>query len=291
MEWGRLIVAMATPFDAALELDYAKAGALAERLVAAGNTAIVVCGTTGESPTLTKDERIRLVKEVKARVKVPVISGAGTNSTKATIEYARDAEAASADGILLVAPYYNKPDQGMMYAHFKAVAAEVKLPVMLYNVPGRTASTIAPDTVAKLARDCPNIVALKDASGDLGAMTETMLLAPAGFRVYTGEDGLLLPSLAIGAYGVVSVASHVVAAQMATLITAFLAGKYTEAAEMHRRLHEINRTLFLQANPVPLKSALRLAGFDAGGLRPPLMTASADVTGKLEAAMKRLSLL
>ena len=289
--WGRLMVAMATPYGADMEIDYKKAADLAERLVADGNTAVIVCGTTGESPNLTKDERIRLVKEVKARVKVPVISGAGTNSTKTSIEYARDAEAAGADGILLVAPYYNKPDQAMMYSHFSAIAAEVKLPIMLYNVPGRTASTIAPATVAKLANGNANIVALKDASGDLVAMTETMLLVPAGFRVYSGEDALLLPSLSIGAYGVVSVASHIVARPMAALIEAFVSGHNDEAARIHGRLHEINKTLFLQANPVPLKAALRLAGFDAGGLRAPLAEASDDVVEKLRGAMKRLGLI
>lgn len=291
MEWGRLISAMATPFAPDMSIDYGKVCALAEKLVSDGNTAIIVCGTTGESPNITKEERIRLVKEVKARVKVPVISGAGTNSTAASIAYAKDAEAAGADGVLLVAPYYNKPDQGMMYAHFSAIAAAIKIPAILYNVPGRTASTIAPATVARLAKDHPNIVALKDASGDLGAMTETLLLVPKGFRVYTGEDGLLLPSLSVGAYGIVSVASHVVGKQMSALIAAFVAGKSDEAGKLHRELFAINKALFLQANPVPLKAALKLVGFDAGGLRLPLMEASPEVVGKLKDALSALGLI
>jgi 4-hydroxy-tetrahydrodipicolinate synthase len=291
MEWGRLISAMATPFAPDMSVDYVKVGALAEKLVSDGNTAIIVCGTTGESPNITREERIGLIKEVKARVKVPVISGAGTNSTATSIANAKDSEAAGADGVLLVAPYYNKPDQGMMYAHFSAIAAAIKIPVILYNVPGRTASTIAPATVARLAKDHTNIVALKDASGDLGAMTETMLLAPKGFRVYTGEDGLLLPSMAIGAYGVVSVASHVVGKQMAALIAAFVAGKTEEAGRLHRELFAINKALFLQANPVPLKAAMKLVGFDAGGLRLPLLEASPEVVGKLKDALSALGLI
>ena len=290
MDWGRLISAMATPFASDLSVDYRKAGDLAVRLVADGNTAIIVSGTTGESPNINKEERIRLVKELKARVKVPVLSGAGTNSTATSVEYAKDAEAAGADGVLLVAPYYNKPDQGMMYSHFGAIADAITIPVILYSVPGRTASTIAPATVARLARDHANIVALKDASGDLVAMTETLLLAPKGFRVYTGEDGLLLPSLSVGAYGVVSVASHVVGKKMAALIDAFLAGKYEEAGKLHRDLYAINKALFLQANPVPLKAALKLVGFDAGGLRAPLAWASDDVVEKLQSALSGLGM-
>jgi len=291
MEWGRLISAMATPFAPDLSLDYRKAGDLAVALVSNGNTAIIVSGTTGESPNITREERIRLVKEVKARVKVPVLSGAGTNSTATSIEYARDAQAAGADGVLLVAPYYNKPDQGMMYSHFSAIADAIQIPVILYNVPGRTASTIAPATVAKLARNHTNIVALKDASGDLVAMTETLLLVPEGFRVYTGEDGLLLPSLSVGAYGVVSVASHVVGKKMSALIAAFFAGKYEEAGKLHRELFAINKALFLQANPVPLKAALKLVGFDAGGLRAPLAWASDEVVEKLKSALSGLGMV
>jgi len=291
MEWGRLISAMATPFAPDLSLDYRKAGDLAVALVSNGNTAIIVSGTTGESPNITREERIRLVKEVKARVKVPVLSGAGTNSTATSIEYARDAQAAGADGVLLVAPYYNKPDQGMMYSHFSAIADAIQIPVILYNVPGRTASTIAPATVAKLARNHTNIVALKDASGDLVAMTETLLLVPEGFRVYTGEDGLLLPSLSVGAYGVVSVASHVVGKKMSALIAAFFAGKYEEAGKLHRELFAINKALFLQANPVPLKAALKLVGFDAGSLRAPLAWASDEVVEKLKSALSGLGMV
>ncbi len=291
MEWGRLISAMATPFAPDLSLDYRKAGDLAVALVSNGNTAIIVSGTTGESPNITREERIRLVKEVKARVKVPVLSGAGTNSTATSIEYARDAQAAGADGVLLVAPYYNKPDQGMMYSHFSAIADAIQIPVILYNVPGRTASTIAPATVAKLARNHANIVALKDASGDLVAMTETLLLVPEGFRVYTGEDGLLLPSLSVGAYGVVSVASHVVGKKMSALIAAFFAGKYEEAGKLHRELFAINKALFLQANPVPLKAALKLVGFDAGSLRAPLAWASDEVVEKLKSALSGLGMV
>jgi len=288
MDFGRLIVAMATPFDDDLEIDLGKAKDLARRLVREGVSAIVVSGTTGESPTLSREEKIALIKAVKEAVGVPVIGNAGTNDTRASIANARDAEAAGADGILLVAPYYNKPDQDMLYDHFKAIAESVSIPSMLYNVPGRTAVTIRPETVVRLSRDVAGISSVKDASGDLDALTVIVNEAAEGFRVYTGEDGLTLPSLACGAYGVVSVAGHVAAPQMKAMIDAYLAGDVAEAARLHGLLQPINRALFLQPNPVPLKKALSLAGFPVGGLRPPLKEASAEVSLQLEKALAGL---
>jgi len=271
MDFGRLIVAMATPFDDTMELDAKKAGELARMLVGEGVECLVVSGTTGESPTLSREEKIALIKATKAAVSVPIIANVGTNDTRASIANARDAEAAGADGILLVAPYYNKPDQGM-----------------LYNVPGRTGISIRPETVVKLSLDVPSIIAIKDASGDLEALTVIVNEAGKGFKVYTGEDALTLPSLACGAYGVVSVAGHVVAPQMKAMIAAYLRGDVAEAARLHGKLRDINRALFLQPNPVPLKKALALRGFAVGSLRPPLKNASAEVTLQLEKALAGL---
>jgi len=286
MEFGRLIVAMVTPFRNDLEIDCSKAGELASRLVQQGVESLVLSGTTGESPTLSRKERIDLIKAVRNTVKVPLIANAGTNDTRISIQNAKDAEEAGADGILLVAPYYNKPDQEMMYDHFSAIANSVRIPVMLYNVPGRTAVSIKPETIIRLSRDVKNITMLKDAAGNLDDMTAVIRNAANGFRVYTGEDSLTLPSLSIGGYGVVSVTAHVAAGRMREMINAYLAGDMQRAAEVHSMLYPLNKALFLQPNPVPVKKALKMLGFDAGPLRPPLKEASDEVTKALEAGMR-----
>lgn len=291
MDYGRLIVALATPFRPDLEVDYDKTAELARRLVADGATAFVSAGTTGESPTLSREERIELIKVLKKAVPVPIIAGAGTNDTRASIRNAKDAEEAGADGLLLVVPYYNKPDQGMLYDHFKAIAESVKIPSMLYNVPGRTAVSVRPETVVKLSRDVPNIRYVKEASGDLDALTQIVRDSAPGFLAYTGDDSMTLPSLAVGAYGVVSVSGHVIGKQMREMIDAYVAGYTVKAAQLHGRLLPINKALFLQPNPVPLKAALKLRGFDAGSLRPPLKDASLEVVQALKKALLDLGLL
>jgi 4-hydroxy-tetrahydrodipicolinate synthase len=290
MDFGRLIVAMATPFRKDLEIDLGQAAALAARLIAEGVDSLVLSGTTGESPTLSRKEKADLITSVKKAVKAPLIGNAGTNDTRASIQYAKDAEEAGADGLLLVAPYYNKPDQGMLYDHFAAIASSVRIPSMLYNVPGRTAISIRPETIVRLSRDVPNISMLKDAAGVLDDTTLVIRDAAPGFRVYTGEDSLTLPSLAVGAYGVVSVTGHVAAGLMKKMIEAYLAGRADEAAKIHARLYAINKALFLQPNPVPVKRALQLCGFEAGPLRPPLKEASPEVTAALSAALADLGI-
>ncbi|MCX7027546.1 MAG: 4-hydroxy-tetrahydrodipicolinate synthase [Spirochaetes bacterium] len=291
MDFGRLIVAMVTPFCDDLELDLGKVVALAERLVADGVEGLVLSGTTGESPTLSRKEKTDIIHAVRKVVKIPLIANAGTNDTRASIQFAKDAEEAGADGLLLVVPYYNKPDQGMLYDHFTAIASSVDIPSMLYNVPGRTAVSIRPDTVVKLSRDVPNITMLKDAAGVLDDTTVIIRDAAPGFRVYTGEDALVLPTLAVGGYGVVSVAGHVAAKLMNQMIEAYLAGDNATAASIHIRLQAINKALFLQPNPVPVKRALALCGFEAGPLRPPLASASEEVTKALKKALEDLDLI
>lgn len=291
MDFGRLLVAMVSPFHEDLELDIEKAISLARRLVDEGVDALVLSGTTGESPTLTRKEKSNLISAVRKAVKVPLIGNAGTNDTRASILSAKDAEEAGADGLLLVAPYYNKPDQGMLYDHFASIASSVKIPSMLYNVPGRTGINIRPETIVRLSHDVQNITMLKDAAGNLDDTTVVLRDACTGFRVYTGEDSLLLPSLAIGAYGVVSVTGHVAARIMKKMIEAFLGGENVEATAIHIRLQALNKALFLQPNPVPVKRALQLCGFNAGSLRPPLKDASAEVTGILSVALAGLGLL
>jgi len=249
-----------------------------------------VSGTTGESPTLSRSEKIGLIQAIKKATGLPVIANAGTNDTRVSVQNAKDAEEAGADGLLLVAPYYNKPDQGMLYDHFSTIASSVKIPSMLYNVPGRTAISIRPETIVKLSKDVRQITMLKDAAGNLDDTTVVIRDAAPGFRVYTGEDALTLPTLAIGGYGVVSVAGHVVAPFMKKMIEAYLVGKIAEAAALHVKLQAINRALFLQPNPVPVKRALQLCGFEAGPLRPPLKPASPEVTDALAKALKDLGL-
>jgi 4-hydroxy-tetrahydrodipicolinate synthase len=290
MDYGRLIVAMVTPFRPDLEVDLERAAELARRLVADGVSAFVVSGTTGESPTLSREERKQLIRTAKSAVAVPIIANAGTNDTKASIANARDAEEAGADGLLLVVPYYNKPDQGMLYDHFRAIAESVKIPSMLYNVPGRTVASIKPETVIRLSHDVPRITAIKEASGDLDALTAIIRGAAPGFVAYTGEDSLTLPSLSVGAYGVVSVAGHVAGRLLKEMMDAYVAGDVAKAARLHGILHDINKALFMQPNPVPVKMALRLCGFEVGALRPPLKEASAETTQALRAALAGLGL-
>jgi 4-hydroxy-tetrahydrodipicolinate synthase len=291
MDFGRLLVAMATPFREDLELDMAKVVALAERLVGQGVDSLVLSGTTGESPTLSRQEKRDIIVAVRKAVKVPLIANAGTNDTRVSIQLAKDAEEAGADGLLLVVPYYNKPDQGMLYDHFAAIASSVKIPSMLYNVPGRTAISIRPETVVRLSRDVPSITMIKDAAGVLDDTTAIIRDAAPGFRVYTGEDSLTLPTLAVGGYGVVSVTGHVAARIMKQMIQAYLAGDIATAAAIHIQLLALHKALFLQPNPVPVKKALALCGFDVGPLRPPLKSASEEVTKVLKTALAGLNLI
>ncbi|MDI6707379.1 MAG: 4-hydroxy-tetrahydrodipicolinate synthase [Bacillota bacterium] len=288
--WGSLITAMVTPFDEELNVNYGGAVELAKQLVEEGTTALTVCGTTGEAPTLTTDEKIKLFKEIKASVDVPVIAGIGTNSTKATIEMGRMAVECGVDGVLVVVPYYNKPNQEGIYRHFKAVAEEVKLPIMMYNVPGRTGGNMDAETVIELSR-VENIVALKEASGNLSQVCEVIRRAKEGFNVYSGDDFLTIPIMAMGGAGVVSVASQVVGPMMRRMIDSFLEGDVKNAAQLHNKLKPIFDALFITTNPIPVKKALNLMGRNAGGLRLPMVDAGAYVEKILVEEMVKLGLL
>lgn len=271
MELGNIATAMVTPFGEDGKVDEGRLNALVNYLIQNGSDSIVVCGTTGESPTLTDDEKeqiIRLAVEAAGK-RVPIIAGTGSNSTAATVSMTKRAEAAGADGIMLVAPYYNRPDQRGMHAHFAEAAGSTKLPVMLYNVPGRTASRLEPETVIALSR-IPNIIAVKEAGGDLGAMTRIIAGTDSGFRLYSGDDGLTLPVLAIGGHGVVSVASHVAGPEMQRMIRAFRTGNAGEAARLHAIISRLTEALFSRPSPAPVKHALKLAGMDTGLVRLPI---------------------
>ncbi len=287
VEWGRLITAMVTPFDEELNVDFEAAGALAIKLVKEGNTALVITGTTGEAPTLTDDEKINLYKKIKACVDVPIIAGVGTNSTRTTIENAKAAQEAGVDGLLVVTPYYNKPDQDSLYCHFKEVAESVDLPIMLYNVPGRTGCNILPETVEKLA-EIDNIAALKEAGGNIIQFAEIIKRVPEDFLIYSGDDSMLLPAMSIGCYGIVSVAAHVVGPEMKEMIHAFVSGDNEKAKEIHLKLLNIFKNLFIISNPIPVKAALNLMGVHAGGVRLPLTEARENVLKVLREDLEKL---
>lgn len=275
MNFGRLITAMVTPFNDRQEVDFSRANELAKFLVDTGSDGIVVAGTTGESPTLSKEEKIKLFAAVVEAVgdRVPVIAGTGTNNTESSIELTREAEAVGVHGLLLVGPYYNKPPQEGYYQHFAAIARSTSLPIMLYNIPGRTGSNILPSTIARLA-EIDNIVALKEAAGSMDQVSELLRSLPKGFKVYSGDDSLTLPMMALGGYGIVSVAGHIVGTGIQSMISAFLAGNVKEAAEIHHRLYPLFKGIFVTTNPIPIKAALTLMGQPVGGVRLPLVSAT-----------------
>jgi 4-hydroxy-tetrahydrodipicolinate synthase len=288
---GRVITAMVTPMDRTLAVDYGRAAALAKRLVANGSDGLVVCGTTGESPTLSDEEKVRLFHTVREAVgaRAAVIAGTGTNSTAHSIHLTREAERAGCDGVLLVNPYYNKPSQEGMYRHFKEVADSTRLAVMLYNIQGRTSVNCEPATVARLA-EIPNIVAIKESSGSLDQMSQIRKLTPPTFLMYSGDDSLTLPLLAVGGYGVVSVASHLAGREIREMIEAFVGGDVRRAQALHMRLWPLFKVLFITSNPVPVKAALGLAGFEVGGLRLPLVEVTPKERDQIAAVLKELAL-
>ncbi len=272
MNFGQLITAMVTPFDEQGEIDFPATRNLINHLIENGSDGLVVAGTTGESPTLTNEEKVNLF-EFTVQVaggRVPVIAGTGSNNTRESIQLTQQAEAAGVDGIMLVVPYYNKPSQEGMYQHFKTIARAASLPIMLYNIPGRSSVNMSPETIIRLA-DIPNIVAVKEASGNLDAMAEIIEHTPADFALYSGDDGLTLPVLSIGGAGVVSVSAHIIGPEMKTMMSHFNSGRIHEASTLHRRMLPIMKELFAAPNPSPVKAALNLEGVAVGGVRLPML--------------------
>ncbi|HEX8255344.1 MAG TPA: 4-hydroxy-tetrahydrodipicolinate synthase [Thermoanaerobaculia bacterium] len=263
--------ALVTPFRDG-ELDLAAYERLIEAQIAGGITGIVAAGTTGETPTLTHDERdqiVRLAVEI-ARGRCQVLAGTGSNSTRAAIDYTREAEKAGVDGLLIVAPYYNKPSQEGLFRHFSAIARETRLPIMLYNIPGRTGIDIAAGTVERLAAECSNIVSIKEASGSVDRVAELRARMPDAFTILSGDDGLTLPFMSVGAVGVVSVASNLLPSEVCALVRAFENGDVQAAGRMHRRLQGLFKDLFIEPNPVPVKTALAWRGMMSREVRLPL---------------------
>lgn len=271
--FGRMLTAMVTPFDAAGEVDLKQAQRLVRALIDTGTEGIVVAGTTGEAPTLTEREKLDLFRAVKdaAGADAAVLAGTSTYDTRESIHLSREAEAVGVDGLLLTAPYYNRPNQEGLYRHFEAIAAAVNIPCVLYNIPSRTGINVNASTIVRLSR-VPNIIGDKEASGNLDAVATIVEDSEPGFLVWSGDDGFTLPLLALGGYGVISVCSHIVGRQMRSLIEDFVAGRVVEAAATHRRLLPLINAVMAgpAANPVPVKHVLNRLGMDVGGVRPPL---------------------
>ena len=270
--FGRVLTAMITPFIGDGSLDLIGAATLARWLVEQGNDGLVVAGTTGESPTLTHDEQVALVAAVVDAVEVPVVAGAGSNDTGAAVELTRRCTQAGAAGILTVTPYYNRPSQAGLVAHFSAVAGATDLPVMLYDIPPRSGRKIETATILRLADEVENVVAVKDAAGDVGETARLVAAAPDGFEVYSGDDALTLALLAVGAVGTVSVASHWTTPETVALMGEFFGGDPTGAREANRRMLASYAFESSEAapNPVPTKAMMRVLGLPGGGCRPPM---------------------
>ncbi|MGM0827235.1 MAG: 4-hydroxy-tetrahydrodipicolinate synthase [Bacillota bacterium] len=290
MNFGRVSTAMVTPFDRKGNIDFTKTTQLIQYLIENGSDSLVVAGTTGESPTLTKEEKIALFRHVVKVVngRVPVIAGTGSNNTHASIDLTKKAIEAGVDAIMLVAPYYNKPSQEGLFQHFKAIAESTTLPVMLYNIPGRSSVNVSPETIIRLS-EIENIVAVKEASGDLDSMTEIISHTSDDFMLYSGDDGLTLPVLSIGGTGIVSVASHIIGNEMQEMVAAFTGGNHLKAAGLHQKLLPVMKGLFTSPNPTPVKTALQMKGLDVGSVRLPLIPLTEVERAKLSQLLQVLS--
>lgn len=284
------IVALVTPFRDG-KVDHETLKALVDRQIAAGQKGLVPCGSTGESATLTHEEHGAVIETVvkHAAGRVPVVAGTGSNSTAEAIQLTKEAEAAGADGALLISPYYVKPTQDGIVAHYRAVAESTGLPIVLYNIPGRTASTIEIPTLATLA-EVDNIVAVKDSTGSLDRIMDTIAACGDKLAVLSGDDSLTLPLIAMGASGAISAVSNVIPSEMAQVTDAALAGRWDEARQLHYRVLPLLRALFLESNPIPIKSALSMLGLCENSVRLPLRAISDGARDELAGVMKDLGL-
>jgi 4-hydroxy-tetrahydrodipicolinate synthase len=290
-ELGRLITAMVTPFNAAGKVDYDQACKLALACLKSGSDGLVLSGTTGESPTLTHDEELRLYSQVRAAVGNlgSIIAGTGSNSTEEAVEATRGAEKIGVDACLLVTPYYNKPSQEGLYQHFKAIAENTRLPCILYNVPARTVISLSSETAIRLSQ-IENIIGIKEASGNMEEIGKIIAGAKKGFLVWSGNDSDTLPMMSIGGYGIISVASHLVGLQIKDMINKYLAGRVSEAAAIHLNLMPLMKVLFIVSNPVPVKYALNQIGFRVGQPRLPLVEPDAKSAAQIKETLKNYTI-
>ena len=292
--FGRLLTAMVTPFNADGSINYAAGADFADWLLANGSDGLVVEGSTGEAATMDMDEKIKFMQTIVARVngRAKIVAGAGTNCTASTIDLVKKMEACGVDGVLVVGPYYNKPTQEGYYQHFAAVAKATKLPIIVYNVPGRTGGNIAPETVARLAADFSNIVAIKEAAGNVAQTAELYRVLPEDFSIYSGDDGLILPFLSVGACGLISVLANVNGNILQQLMQAYSEGRVKDAADFNKVMVPLAKAMFIESNPIPIKAAVtKVTGIEAGAPRLPLTPISAAAEAKLEAALKAAGMI
>ncbi len=286
-------VAIVTPMKDNLDVNYDKLEELVNEQIAGGTDAIIITGTTGEASTMTEEEHLDVIRACVdfTKHRIPVIAGTGSNCTRTAVYLSQEAQKAGADGLLIVTPYYNKATQQGLIAHYTTIAESVKLPIIMYNVPGRTGCNLLPQTVAHLFQNVENIVGLKEATGNIAQASKTMDLTDGKLDMYSGEDGIILPLLAIGALGVISVWSNVAPADVHNLCQSFFDGDLKTARQLQRKGLSLVDALFSEVNPIPVKKALNLMGKEAGSLRPPLCEMSKEGTQKLEAAMKEYGIL
>ena len=292
--FGRLLTAMVTPFNADGSVNYEKAADLAEWLINNGSDGLVVAGSTGEAATMSAEEKLELFRVVVNRINkhVPVIAGTGSNNTADSVKMTKMAEAMGVDGALIVGPYYNKPTQEGFYQHFAAVAQSTGLPIIVYNVPGRTASNISPAIVARLAADFENIVAIKEAAGNVAQVAELYSVLPEEFTIYSGDDGLIIPFMSVGATGLISVLSNIGGGILQDVMQAYEDGRVREAAKLNARMVPLANAMFIETNPIPVKAAVTLVtGIDAGQPRLPLTPMEPENKAKMVAVLQEYGLV
>ena len=291
--FGRMIPAMVTPFDEMRELDLEKVQALAVRLVDGGSDSLIINGTTGESPTVFYPQKMELFRAVVEAVgdRVPVIANVGDNCTADTVDFARDVEKLGVDGFMCVVPYYNKPPQEGIYRHFRTIAGSVELPIILYNIPGRCVVNMEAETTLRLARECDNVVAVKEASGKMDQVKAIIDGAPKGFDVYSGDDSATYDIMKLGGAGVISTIGNVAPARMKEIVDLCAAGDWEAAAAANERLMPLMTGLFETSNPILVKEALRLLGFPVGGVRLPLVDATPEQSERLAETMRQVGVL
>ena len=292
--FGRLLTAMVTPFNADGSVNYAAGADFADWLLANGSDGLVVEGSTGEAATMDMDEKIKFMQTIVARVngRAKIVAGAGTNCTASTIDLVKKMEACGVDGVLVVGPYYNKPTQEGYYQHFAAVAKATKLPIIVYNVPGRTGGNIAPETVARLAADFSNIVAIKEAAGNVAQTAELYRVLPEDFSIYSGDDGLILPFMSVGACGLISVLANVNGNLLQQLMQSYSEGRVKDAADLNKVMVPLAKAMFIESNPIPIKAAVtKVTGIEAGAPRLPLTPISVAAEAKLDAALKAAGMI
>lgn len=282
LKWGKVLTAMVTPFDSEGEVDLQQVDKLVKHLFKGNTDGLVLWGTTGESPTLRQSEKENIYRVARnaAQNKGSIIVSTGTNDTKKTIENTKRAEELGADGVMVITPYYNKPSQNGLYEHFKAVAESTNLPILIYNVPGRTGVNISIKTIEKLVK-FENIKAIKDSTGDVGRVVDIRNVVPENFLIYSGDDSLTIPFISVGGDGVISVASHVVGKEMKELIDLFIDGKYEEAITINSILKPLMDAVFYDVNPVPIKVMLNKIGLNVGGVRLPLVMSSKEIESNI----------